>query len=139
KALAGARKSLNVVVTWQALSWGKRPLKDFKTVFEREVKKTPADAGILRTLDYMVPKEGMAHDAMVPLTLKKYLPLLVPPKAASATGVTGDAKSGDGKSGDAKSGDAKSADVKSGDGKSGDAKSADAKSADVKSGAVKAE
>ncbi|MEZ4299575.1 MAG: hypothetical protein R3B70_31795 [Polyangiaceae bacterium] len=86
KALAGARKSLNVVVTWQALSWGKRPLKDFKTVFEREVKKTPADAGILRTLDYMVPKEGMAHDAMVPLTLKKYLPLLLPPKAASATG-----------------------------------------------------
>lgn len=84
-ALAHARKDLNVVVTWQALTWGKRPLKDFRAVFEREVKKAPADAGALRTLDFMTPKQGMPHDAMVPLTLKKYLPLLLPPpKPATA-------------------------------------------------------
>jgi hypothetical protein len=78
-ALAQARKSLNVVVTWQAITWNKRPLKDFRSVFERDVKKSPADEGILRTLELMTPKE-MPHDAMVPLTLKKYLPLLLPPK-----------------------------------------------------------
>lgn len=83
-ALAQARKSLNVVVTWQAITWGKRPLKDFRTIFEREVKKTPPDEGILRTLDFMTPKEPMPHDAMVPLTLKKYLPMLLPPPKAAA-------------------------------------------------------
>lgn len=84
-ALAQARKSLNVVVTWQQSTWNKRPLNDFRKVFEREVKKAPADTGVLRTLDLMTPKEGMPHDAMVPLTLKKYLPLLLPPpKTASA-------------------------------------------------------
>lgn len=85
-ALAQAKKSLNVVVTWQALTWGKRPLKDFRSVFERDVKKAPVDEGILRTLDFMTPKEPMPHDAMVPLTLKKYLPQLLPaPKAGAAT------------------------------------------------------
>jgi hypothetical protein len=82
-ALAQAKKSLHVVVTWQALTWGKRPLKDFRAVFEREIKKTPPDEGILRTLDYMTPKEPMPHDAMVPLTLKKYLPMLLPVKVAA--------------------------------------------------------
>ncbi len=85
-ALAQAKKSVNVVVSWQSITWASRPLKDFKTVFEREVKKTPADTGILRTLDPMTPKEPMPHDAMVPLTLKKWLPQLLPvAKAAAAS------------------------------------------------------
>lgn len=82
-ALAQAKKSTNVVVTWQALTWGKRPLTDFRKVFERDVKKTPADAGVLRTLDFMTPKQAMPHDAMVPLTLKKWLPVILPPPAVA--------------------------------------------------------
>jgi hypothetical protein len=86
-ALGQARKSLNVIVTWQALTWGNRPFKDFRTAFEREVQKSPADAGILRTLDSMTPKTGGPHDAMVGLTLRKYLPILLPPpKSASPAG-----------------------------------------------------
>lgn len=91
-ALAQARKSLNVVVTWQAITWNKRPLKDFRTVFERDVKKAPPDEGVLRALEVMTPKQ-MPHDAMVPLTLKKYLPILLPPPkpapAASAQAAKG--------------------------------------------------
>jgi pimeloyl-ACP methyl ester carboxylesterase len=83
-ALAQAKKSVHVAVTWQAITWGKRPFKDFRAVFEREVKKAPADEGVLRTLDLMTPKEPMPHDAMVSLTLKKYLPLLLPPPKAAA-------------------------------------------------------
>ncbi|MBK8253844.1 MAG: hypothetical protein IPK82_14415 [Polyangiaceae bacterium] len=86
--LAKAKKSLNVVVTWQALTWGKRPLTDFKKVFERDVKANPADTGILRTLELMTPKEPMPHDAMVPLTLKKYLPMLVPPPKTAVAAST---------------------------------------------------
>lgn len=90
-ALAQANRKVNVVVSWQSITWGSRPIKDFKTVFEREVKKSPADTGILRVLDPMTPKEPMPHDAMVPLTLKKWLPQLLPvtkaPSSAPATSV----------------------------------------------------
>lgn len=84
-ALAQAKKATNVIVTWQALTWGTRPLTDFRKVFEREVKKSPADTGVLRTLDYMTPKEPMPHDAMVPLTFKKWLPLLLPVQKATSS------------------------------------------------------
>ncbi len=84
-ALAQAKKSMNVIVSWQAITWANRPLKDFRTVFEREVKKSPADTGILRTLDPMTPNIPSPHDAMVGLTLKKWLPVLLPvSKPASA-------------------------------------------------------
>ena len=83
-ALAQAKRSTNVVVSWQAITWQTRPLKDFRTVFEREVKKTPADSGILRALDFMTPTIPSPHDAMVSLTLKKYLPMLLPVPASSA-------------------------------------------------------
>ena len=84
-ALAKANKTTNVVVSWQTVSWNERPLKDFRAHFEREVKAAPADTGVLRTLDVMSPKPGNAHDAMVSLTLKKYLPMLLPVKAAAAS------------------------------------------------------
>lgn len=88
-ALAQAKKSTNVVVSWQALTWQTRPLKDFRTVFEREVKKAPADTGILRTLDSMTPNIPSPHDAMVGLTLKKWLPVLLPvPKSAAPAATT---------------------------------------------------
>ncbi|MFO0588935.1 MAG: hypothetical protein U0441_15400 [Polyangiaceae bacterium] len=94
-ALAQTKKATNVVVTWQAITWQTRPLKDFRTVFEREVKKSPADAGVLRTLDFMTPTIPSPHDAMVSLTLKKYLPLLLPvPAASSATNANGASTSG---------------------------------------------
>lgn len=91
-ALATTKKSTNVVVSWQSITWQTRPLKDFRTVFEREVKKTPADTGVLRALDFMTPTIPSPHDAMVSLTLKKYLPILLPvPATTSATASTSSA------------------------------------------------
>ncbi len=88
-ALAQAKKSMNVIVSWQALTWQTRPLKDFRTIFDREVKKAPADTGILRTLDYVTPNIPSPHDAMVGLTLKKWLPVLLPaPKPAAPASTT---------------------------------------------------
>lgn len=83
--LAKASKSTNVIVTWQTVSWNERPLKDFRAHFEREVKSAPPDTGILRTLDQMTAKPGNAHDAMVPMTLKKYLPMLLAAKPATSS------------------------------------------------------
>ncbi len=82
--LAHMRSSMNIVVSWQTMSWTKRPLSDFQRVFKREVEKTPASAGVLRELEHERPKGGMAHDAMVPLTLGKWLPKLLPPEGAKS-------------------------------------------------------
>ena len=89
KELAQVRPTLNVVVSWQTLSWD-RPFNDFRRVFEREVQKTKPAAGVLRALTLEKPTRPMPHDAMVELTLQKWLPKLLPPpspraKAAGAT------------------------------------------------------
>lgn len=74
KELAHARPSMHVVVTWQTLSWD-REFSGFRTYFTREMKKAPSpDPGVLREL-YQESQPGpMAHDAMVGITLRKYLP-----------------------------------------------------------------
>lgn len=79
--LARAPKTLNLVVTWQSMSWESRPFKDFRAVFEREIKNAPPAEGMLRELAYEQPKKPMPHDAMVELTFAKWLPrLLSPPR-----------------------------------------------------------
>jgi hypothetical protein len=83
--LARLRPALNVVVAWQTQSWQARPLDDFRAVFLREVQKAKPSAGVLRELLPERPTAPMPHDAMVELTLKKWLPkLLSPPTAANA-------------------------------------------------------
>lgn len=76
-ALAAAGPT-HVVVSYQTLSWDSRPFSDFKTIFLREVKRHPAPQGVLRELVQEAPVP-MAHDAMVPITLKKWMPKILPP------------------------------------------------------------
>ena len=51
----------------------------FRTVFLREAKKAPPANGVLRELDYQQPNVPGVHDAMVWITLKKWLPGLLGP------------------------------------------------------------
>jgi hypothetical protein len=89
KELAHVRPTTNVIVTWQTMSWPERDFGGFTTVFKREVKKAPPNAGVLRELDYVEPKVPSAHDALVGITLRRWLPALLPvpavtPPAAAA-------------------------------------------------------
>jgi hypothetical protein len=80
--LAKAPKSTNVVVSWQEISWANRPTGDFRRVFERAVKADPPAPGVLRELERVQPKAPSPHDAMVGITLRKWLPRFFPGKAA---------------------------------------------------------
>ena len=86
--LAQAHPSTHVIVSWQTLSWAKRPIADFKAAFLREVEKAPPGPGILRELDFVRPTEPMPHDAMVPLTFRTWLPKILgnPPTPAPKSG-----------------------------------------------------
>ncbi len=79
KELAHLRPTTHVVVSWQAQSWPEREFGAFKTVFSREAKKAPAREGVLRELDYEMPTVPMPHDAMVGITLRKWLPRVLAP------------------------------------------------------------
>jgi hypothetical protein len=82
KDLAHAPPATNVIVSWQPISWTDRFFDDFRAVWKREIKKAePPLEGVLRELDYQQPTQGSAHDAMVALTLKRWLPRLAPPPA----------------------------------------------------------
>jgi hypothetical protein len=82
KDLAHAPPATNVIVSWQSISWEDRLFDDFRHVFKRELKKaTPPLEGALRELDYQQPTQASPHDAMVGLTLRRWLPRLVPPPA----------------------------------------------------------
>ncbi len=91
KELAHVRPRTHVVVSWQAQSWPEREFGSFKTVFLREVKKAPAPEGVLRELDYVIPTVPMPHDAMVGITLRKWLPrvLAAVPVDTGLSGHTG--------------------------------------------------
>lgn len=83
KTLAHAPPATNVVVSWQSISWEDRYFDDFRHLFKRELKKaTPPLPGVLRELDYVQPKQASPHDAMVGLTLRSWLPRLLPPPGA---------------------------------------------------------
>jgi hypothetical protein len=79
KELAHLRPTTHVIVSWQNLSWPERDFAGFKTVFTREVKKAPPMPGVLRELDFVQPNVPMAHDALVGITLRRWLPKLLPP------------------------------------------------------------
>ena len=74
KDLAHVRPTTHLVVSWQSISWPEREFGAFKTMFNREVKKTTPAAGVLRELDYEQPNVPGVHDAMVGITLRKWLP-----------------------------------------------------------------
>jgi len=83
KAMAHAPPATNVIVSWQSISWEDRFFDDFRHLFKRELKKAaPPLPGVLRELDYVQPTQASPHDAMVGLTLRRWLPRLLPPPAS---------------------------------------------------------
>jgi hypothetical protein len=78
-ALVHLRPTTHVVVSWQSISWDSRAFADYKGLFKRELKKNPAPPGVLRELVFEQPTVGMPHDAMVGISLKKWLPKLLGP------------------------------------------------------------
>jgi hypothetical protein len=78
KELAHAPASTHVIVSWQSISWVDRDFTGFKTVFTKEVKKVPPSAGVLRELDFVAQPGPSAHDALVGITLRRWLPRLLP-------------------------------------------------------------
>ncbi|KYF99377.1 hypothetical protein BE20_31675 [Sorangium cellulosum] len=80
--LAQSPPATHVVVSWQTMSWAKRPIADFRRAFQRGVEARPAAPGVLRELEQLQPTEPMPHDAMVPLVLRRWLPPLLSPDAA---------------------------------------------------------
>lgn len=78
--LARAHPTTDVIVSWQRMTWAKRPIADFQKRFASERAAAPP-ATALRVLEELRPKEPMPHDAMVPLVLRTWLPKLLAPAA----------------------------------------------------------
>ncbi len=92
-ALSKAPPDMHIIVSYQTQSWAGRPISEFQKHFEKEIKKLPPNPNVLRHLEQIRPKEPMPHDAMVPITLRTWLPKLLadaqpPPKAAPAVPCT---------------------------------------------------
>jgi len=82
--LSAARPTTHVIVSWQPLTWTKRPIRAFERAFLGEVEQRPAAPGVLREVEQLRPTAPMPHDAMVPLVLRRWLPSLLAPEAAPA-------------------------------------------------------
>ncbi|MCC6554139.1 MAG: hypothetical protein IT372_14125 [Polyangiaceae bacterium] len=80
--LAAAPPTTHVIVSWQPLTWTKRPVRDFERAFRREVAARPPAPGVLREVEQLRPEEPSPHDAMVSLVLQRWLPPLLSPDAA---------------------------------------------------------
>jgi hypothetical protein len=78
EVMGNARSDMHVVVSWQTQSWVKRPFGEFNTLFTKTVKKNPPALGFLRELQHERVTVPSAHDAMVGITLERWLPQLVP-------------------------------------------------------------
>jgi pimeloyl-ACP methyl ester carboxylesterase len=78
EVLTNARSDMHVVVSWQSQSWDKRPFDHFRAHFTKFVKKNPPAPGFLRELEHVRTKEPSPHDAMVGITLGRWLPTLIP-------------------------------------------------------------
>jgi pimeloyl-ACP methyl ester carboxylesterase len=84
--LARARPETRVIVTWQTQGWLRRPFDLFVKAFRRECEGDGHGPAAGRVLDHLRVTEPMPHDAMVPLTLRKWLPLLLAPARRAGTG-----------------------------------------------------
>ncbi len=84
KALAHAKPTTHIVVSWQSITWADRPFDDFRDVFNRETKKARPPAGILRELWFEQPSLPSPHDAIVGLTLSRWLPVLLSAQGGEA-------------------------------------------------------
>jgi hypothetical protein len=76
--LALADRRTAVVVSWQTHSWTSRALGAFAKAFRRAVADAAFPTGTIRELSHQRNiKLPMPHDAMVPLTLNRWLPRLI--------------------------------------------------------------
>jgi len=78
EVMGKARPDMHVIVSWQTQSWAKRPFGEFKAWFTKTVKKNPPAQGFLRELQHERVTVPSAHDAMVGITLERWLPQLLP-------------------------------------------------------------
>jgi hypothetical protein len=76
KRLARSDPNTHVVVSYQSVSWSKRPFKLFRRIFERQSAEHPANSGVLRELDHQRPKRA-PHDATVKLSFEGWLPKIL--------------------------------------------------------------
>lgn len=74
-----------VVVTYQTQTWTKRPFSDFKRTF-RAARPNPTELApaATREVEALQPREPFPHDALVHLTLERWLPRWLSPAAPSA-------------------------------------------------------
>lgn len=72
-----------VVVTYQTQTWTKRPFSDFRRAFQT-ARPSPTELApaAVRTIEAMRPREPFPHDALVHLTLEKWLPRWLSPAAS---------------------------------------------------------
>lgn len=86
RRLGAASPETDVVVSWQSISWSSRPFDAFKRAFQSAGARTGADDMPIRALDFEQPREPAAHNAMVHLTLEKWLPKVIPAAGSAASG-----------------------------------------------------
>jgi hypothetical protein len=72
-----ARPGTDVVATYQTIAWDDRPFAETRRAFARELASHPAPKGVFRELEELRPAEPMPHNAMVHLTLERWLPRIL--------------------------------------------------------------
>lgn len=77
--LLAAPPDTSVVVAWQEQVWTQRPFTEFKRQWKHDLKAATPPPTALRELDPFQVKEGSPHDALVHLTLDKWLPRIFAP------------------------------------------------------------
>jgi hypothetical protein len=78
-----AAPTTHVVATYQTISWDDRAFAETRRAFARELAARPAPKGVFRELEELRPAEPMPHNAMVHLTLERWLPRILPPDAGA--------------------------------------------------------
>ncbi len=83
RALATAINIKDVIATYQQTVWPERPFAEFKSAWTSEVERTWPRG--LRVLERFEPVSENAHLALVELTLRRWLPAVLPPTEVSWT------------------------------------------------------
>ena len=65
-------------MSYQTLSWGKRPFRAFLNAFDQHLKGSSSVDGVERVIERLKPTKA-PHDQVVPIALGRWLPKLLPP------------------------------------------------------------
>lgn len=80
-ALPNAPNARDVIATYQQTIWPERPFAEFKSAWASEVERAWPRG--LRVLERLEPVSENAHLALVELTLRRWLPAVLPPTEVS--------------------------------------------------------